>query len=63
MGRASTKENKNRYQWQPMPGEGYCIKLAPNKEYFPLNAKYKKEVSHSKKRAKPLFHISKSYLS
>ena len=19
------KENKNRYQWQPRPGEGYCI--------------------------------------
>ena len=19
------EENKNRYQWQPRPGEGYCI--------------------------------------
>ena len=32
------EEGKNRYQWQPKPGQGYCIVLEKeNISYFPLS--------------------------
>ena len=30
------EENKNRYEWQPRPGQGYMIRNVPAREYSPL---------------------------